>query len=83
MGGPTDEIPMKPIRKFKVRPSLPLTLLPLLTIAHNLRWRINERAATGASSGSFPRDSYLRIQSSFFEGQELAVCLRPVISLVV
>ncbi len=29
---------MKPIRTFKVRPSLPPALLPLLGIAHNLRW---------------------------------------------
>jgi starch phosphorylase len=29
---------MKPIRTFKVRPSLPSPLLPLLGIAHNLRW---------------------------------------------
>ena len=29
---------MKPIRKVKVRPSLPSQLLPLLEIAHNLRW---------------------------------------------
>ncbi len=29
---------MKPIRTFKVRPSLPPTLFPLLRIAHNLRW---------------------------------------------
>ena len=35
---PTEEIPMKPIRTFKVRPALPPLLLPLLGIAHNLRW---------------------------------------------
>jgi glycogen phosphorylase len=29
---------MKPIRTFKVRPSLPAPLRPLLEIAHNLRW---------------------------------------------
>jgi hypothetical protein len=29
---------MKPIRRVKVRPSLPSQLLPLLEIAHNLRW---------------------------------------------
>ncbi|MGC2539750.1 MAG: DUF3417 domain-containing protein, partial [Candidatus Sulfotelmatobacter sp.] len=29
---------MKPIHTFKVRPSLPSSLLPLLEIAHNLRW---------------------------------------------
>jgi starch phosphorylase len=29
---------MKPIRTFTVRPSLPPVLLPLLEIAHNLRW---------------------------------------------
>jgi glycogen phosphorylase len=29
---------MKPIRKVKVRPSLPSQLLPLLEIGHNLRW---------------------------------------------
>jgi starch phosphorylase len=29
---------MKPIRTFKVRPSLPPRLQPLLEIAHNLRW---------------------------------------------
>jgi len=29
---------MKPVRTFKVRPSLPSGLLPLLEIAHNLRW---------------------------------------------
>jgi starch phosphorylase len=29
---------MKPIRTFKVRPSLPPPLLPLLEIAYNLRW---------------------------------------------
>lgn len=29
---------MKPIRTFKVRPHLPSPLLPLLRIAHNLRW---------------------------------------------
>ena len=29
---------MKPIRTFKVRPALPFALLPLLEIAHNLRW---------------------------------------------
>jgi starch phosphorylase len=29
---------MKPIRTFEVRPSLPAALLPLLEIAHNLRW---------------------------------------------
>jgi len=29
---------MKPIRKFKVHPSLPPPLLPLVDIAHNLRW---------------------------------------------
>src|SRR5271169_2186390 len=29
---------MKPIRTFKVRPSLPSALLPLLEIDHNLRW---------------------------------------------
>jgi starch phosphorylase len=35
---PTEEIPMKPIRTFKVRPALPPLLLPLLEIAYNLRW---------------------------------------------
>ncbi len=29
---------MKPIRTFQVRPSLPSSLMPLLEIAHNLRW---------------------------------------------
>ena len=29
---------MRPIRTFKVRPSLPPSLLPLLEIAYNLRW---------------------------------------------
>ncbi len=29
---------MKPIRTFKVRPTLPSRLLPLMEIAHNLRW---------------------------------------------
>lgn len=29
---------MKPIRRFTVRPSLPVSLRPLLGIAHNLRW---------------------------------------------
>ncbi len=29
---------MKPIRQFRVRPSLPPPLQPLLEIAHNLRW---------------------------------------------
>jgi len=29
---------MKPLHTFKVRPSLPQALLPLLRIAHNLRW---------------------------------------------
>ncbi len=35
---------MIPIRKFKVRPSLPLSLSPLLEIAHNLRWSWNHAA---------------------------------------
>jgi len=29
---------MRPIRTFKVRPSLPPSLLPLLEVAYNLRW---------------------------------------------
>jgi starch phosphorylase len=37
-GQPTQGIPMRPIRTFKVRPSLPPPLQPLLGIAHNLRW---------------------------------------------
>jgi starch phosphorylase len=35
---PFTEDQMKPIRTFKVRPCLPEPLLPLLQIAHNLRW---------------------------------------------
>jgi starch phosphorylase len=36
---------MKPIRRFKVRPSLPPRLSPLLEIAHNLRWSWDHGAA--------------------------------------
>jgi uncharacterized protein DUF3417 len=33
-----EEVSMKPVRTFKVHPSLPEALLPLLHIAYNLRW---------------------------------------------